>query len=337
MHSKPLRLGVVGYGTAGRRHVGAAERSELVELVGVADRDSGVLARYQGDAPRFPDLDALLAVRPDAVVIALPHALLVEAALHAIANGRHILLEKPVATDLDGARAIAAAATGAGIELMVNFNHRYRDEYARARELITTGDLGSPTLLSVQMLSGAGPLPPWVWTHSVAGGGMMLYNGVHTLDHLAWLADSRIVEVGAAVSTHHYPNRDDLEDTAIAHLRFASGALGSVVQLKTDSSATQGRWDTAVYGTRGSVRIRSGVGLSWSTHDGEGRIDTGEGDRYLATLEAFASALLAGRPAPVPIGAGFDALSTALGMYRSAREGRTVAVEALEGEGEHTA
>lgn len=324
-----LKLGVVGYGSAGSRHVAAAERSDLVELIGIAESHPEALARYRGAAARVASLDALLDLRPDAVVVALPHGLLAEAALRVIAAGRYLLLEKPVATRLDDARAVVAAARDAGVGAMVNFNHRFREEYRRAHALIAEGAIGAPTLLSVRMVSAIGPLPRWIWDREVAGGGMMLYNGVHTLDHLAWLAGSPIVAAGAAQAAHHYPDSDGLEDTAIAHLRFASGALGSLVQLKTASPDTLAGWETEVHGARGSVRIRTGVGLAWRTPEGEGERTTRDTDRYLATLEAFASALLEGRAPPVGLEAGVAALAVAHAMTRSSDEGRTVAVEAV--------
>lgn len=320
-----IRLGIAGYGKAGRRHAAAAALSDHVELVGIADSAEPVRIHYDGAAPLFASLGELLEQRPDAVVIALPHALLAEATLAVCAAGCHALLEKPVATRLDDVRRIADAARAAGVQLMVNFNHRFRREYELAKKLLEGGEIGTPSLLSAQMFAGAGPLPAWTWLAEAAGGGMMLYNGVHAVDHLTWLAGAPVERVSATLATHHYPNPDGLEDTVAACLRFAGGAVGTVVQLKSDTPTTLPRWDTLVYGTEGAVRIRSGFGLHWNSPRGEHRLETGEGDRFLAALDAFATALLDDRPVPIGIADGFHALDCVLTMYRAAREGRELA------------
>ena len=81
---------------------------------------------------------------------------------------------------------------------MVNFVHRFRAEYRQAHAAVQAGAIGRPVLLVDAMASGRSDLPGWVWDHETAGGGMMMYNGIHSLDRLAWLAGSPIARVSGA-------------------------------------------------------------------------------------------------------------------------------------------
>ena len=116
------------------------------------------------------------------------------------------------------------------------------------------------------MASGRSDLPGWVWDHETAGGGMMMYNGIHSLDRLAWLAGSPIARVSGAMGTFCYPVAD--EDSAVGTVTFRNGALGVVIQHKSDAPATLAGWQTTVYGTNGGIQLTSGSGLQSDLRQG---------------------------------------------------------------------
>jgi predicted dehydrogenase len=263
----------------------------------------------------------LEAERLDAVIISLPHAMLAASAIACARRGLHVLLEKPMGVTLAEADAVIAAARAARIRLMVNFVHRFRAEYRQAKALIDDGAIGRPVLVFDSMTSGRSEMPAWVWDRVAAGGGMMMYNGVHSVDRLAWLAGGPIARVCGAAGTFCYPV--EVEDTLIGVVVFHGGALGAVIQHKSNAAVTLGGWDTAVWGTRGAIKVAGGV-LEVASEQQRTRLEVPEDDRFLGAAREFADAVTRGRE-PSPGGAdGRRALAGVLALYEAAASGRTI-------------
>ncbi len=321
----PLRIGVLGFGKAGVRHAAAAVESHATELVGVADSSTAASEQARGQGyPVVASLEELLAAKPDAVIVAVPHATLVDQAIE-VTNARcHILVEKPMALRVEGARRLVQEAESAGVRLMVNFNHRFREEYRTAKTLVDSGEVGSPSLLVEHIITPEGALPEWVRRPAASGGGMMLYNGSHALDHLIWLADSRVAAIEARVTNRQA--EQELEDTAVVSLQFESGALGSIVVHRSPTPDVVGGWQTWVYGTKGSVNVRTGHGVESCTTSGRKHIEVTEQNRFVAALEEFAAAVREKR-APSPDGtSAIHTVACLEAIYRSVREGSRVKV-----------
>lgn len=176
-----LKYGVIGTGVQGVSHVQCAATAPNCELVAVCDRDvakaEAAGARY-GAAHVCADYRELLA-RDDleAVSVALPDHLHREVTEAAFAAGKHVLLEKPMATNVADAAAILAAQRASGRKLMVNWSNRWMHSFAQTKEALDRGELGDPlycyarlnnTLyVPTQMLSWAAHtrLPFWLICH----------------------------------------------------------------------------------------------------------------------------------------------------------------------------
>jgi predicted dehydrogenase len=268
----------------------------------------------------------LVAERLDAVIISLPHAMLAASAIACARRGLHVLLEKPMGVTVAEADAVIAAARAAGVRLMVNFVHRFRAEYQEAKTLIEAGAIGRPVLVLDSMTSGRSEMPAWVWDRAAAGGGMMMYNGVHSVDRLAWLAGRPIARVCAGAGTFSYPV--EVEDTLVGVVVFQDGTLGVVIQHKSDAPATLGGWETAVWGTRGAIKVAGGA-LEVASDGRHTRRAVPENDRFLDAVREFADAVLQGRdPRPGGID-GRHALAGVLALYEAAATGRTVQMAEL--------
>jgi predicted dehydrogenase len=307
-------------GVAGLRHAAAAAKAG-VALVGAVDPSpSAARAAEALGLPCYPRLDQLLDEGgPEAVVISLPHALLSDAAVTCARRGLHVLLEKPMGTTLDQADAVIAAARAAGVALMVNFVHRFREEYRQAKALIAAGAIGRPVLIVDSMSSGHSEMPAWVWDRAVSGGGMMMYNGVHSIDRLAWLAGDSAARVSASAGTFCHPV--EVEDTLAGVVTFRQGTLGVVIQHKSDAAVTLGGWDTTVWGTRGAIRVGGGA-LEIASDKERAKTAVQEDDRFLGAMREFIEAIRERRD-PVPGGEdGRQALATVLALYESAANGR---------------
>ena len=134
-----------------------------------------------------------------------------------------------------------------------------------------------------------------------------------------WLSGSKIETIEALTDRFHYSR--ELEDTAVATLRFADGAIGSLVQQKSKAKNTLRYWETLIHGTQGALRIRSGVGLELSSQQGDATIETGEGNRFVGALEELAAALREGRN-PQPDGrSSLHVLACLEALYRSSSQG----------------
>lgn len=316
-----MRVGILGLGSAGMRHLHAFRRIAGVTLM-VADVD-GLRRRHAQEysIPVVSGLDDLLAAGVEAVVVALPHAELASAAMRALDAGCHLLLEKPMATDLADAAAIVDRARRTERRVMVSFVHRFRPEVAAARAVIASGAIGRPVLIIDTMVSGTTAMPAWVWKREMAGGGMMFYNGIHQVDRARFILGQEIDGVRAEVRTFGYVA--DVEDTVTSLLIFRSGALGTVTQHKAPADAF-GAWDTQVFGSKGSLHIRTGQEVRWVSGGQEASVPGTPEDRFFGAASEFVTALREGRD-PTPSGEdGVAALQIVLRMYADSARAQTV-------------
>ncbi|HEY6780773.1 MAG TPA: Gfo/Idh/MocA family oxidoreductase, partial [Thermoleophilaceae bacterium] len=188
-----LRVGVIGTGRMGAFHVHAHQRLDCVDLVAVADPDPdarraalrGEAAYEYGDWRRLiDDADSL-----DAVTIACPSELHVEAALAALDAGLHVLVEKPIATTLPDALRMRGAAIEADRKLMVGHVERFNPAVTKLRELVADGRLGNVYRAHTTRV---GPLPTRIQDTGVA-----IDLATHDLDVMQHVLDRQIGEIYA--------------------------------------------------------------------------------------------------------------------------------------------
>ncbi|MBI4280492.1 MAG: Gfo/Idh/MocA family oxidoreductase [Armatimonadetes bacterium] len=322
-----VRVAIIGAGLAGRQHAEAYATlpSTRITVVCDVDRARGEPLATQMGARYAAGVDEALGADVDAVVIALPHRDLEEAALAAAQARKHILLEKPMAAALAGADAILRACRQAGVNLMVGFVHRFRVELRAARALIAAGAIGRPVMIVDRSRSAMrGDHPGWIWRRDVAGGGNLLYTGIHGLDRMRWLLGAEF-ETAYARTHQTFPGAD-VENMVAACLTFASGATG-IMALTRVHFPEQHAWDTEVYGTDGSIRIRTGVEMVCAGTRIASRQRVEQDDRFLAEAGEFVQAILEDRPPAVTGEDGRAALAAAMAIYRSAAEGKPVRLE----------
>lgn len=313
-----LRVGLIGFGKAGRRHADAIAMTDDALVVAAADPDpEAEAAAIERGFQHFKDYGQMLESSDiDAVVVSLPHNMLHEAGMRAASRGLHVLLEKPMAVSIPDARALIDECRNADLRLMVNFAHRFRTECWQAFATIQSGAIGQPVLAFDVMASGASDLPGWVWDRETAGGGMMMYNGIHSVDRLAWLLSARVSSVSAASGTFSYPV--EVEDNLVGTLTFESGAIGAVLQHKSTAASTIKGWQTMVYGTRGALRITGENGLEITSEKESNELLVSRDNHFLGAFYEFADAIRNNRD-PVPSGDdGIRALSTVLTLYKAA-------------------
>src|SRR5256712_13941790 len=141
-----MRIAVYGAGQMGAAHVRHCSALPDTTIAGVADADerrARSAAAAVGATP-CPDLDSLLALRPDAVVIVVPNIHHAAAAIAALERGVHVFCEKPMATTVEDARRVLRTVERTGCLYQLGFNRRFAPVYTRVRELLTGGGGGVP-------------------------------------------------------------------------------------------------------------------------------------------------------------------------------------------------
>ncbi len=210
-------------------YAAAFENLDTAELVAVADPDTERLAKVRGDFPFIPafyaDYQALLEhSEVDAVIIATPNSDHKDVALLAAKHGKHILCEKPLATNLEDCETIIKAAQSAGVKLMTAFPVRFSPAAIAARRMVQEGELGK--VLGI-CSSNHGTMPGgWFVQKEKSGGGAVIDHTVHVVDALRWILDDEVAAVYAEYGTRLHEL--DVEDVGQLLLTFRKGTVLSL-------------------------------------------------------------------------------------------------------------
>ncbi len=193
-----LRVAVVGAGILGQRHARVFRELAGARLVAVADpaREKAEAAAQAAGAAVFPDIGSLLdEVAVDAVAVATPDHMHVEPVMTALGRGKHVLVEKPLATTLPDARALVEAATQGGLVLQVNYSQRFVPEYAWMKQQIEAGVIGRP-VMAVSSKQDTIFVPtkmiPWAAMTSP-----IFFMSSHDIDLVAWFFGAQAVRASA--------------------------------------------------------------------------------------------------------------------------------------------
>ena len=213
---QPLRVGVIGAGIMGANHARVFAGLPDVQLAGVADpnpQQRDLVNRVLG-CPGGRALSTRCSISSlDAVTIAAPTHLHHEIALKCIARGIHVLVEKPIASNVEEGREIIAAARRADVTLMVGHVERFNPAVQAIKQAIENEDILSIAITRV------GPFPP-----RMSNVGVVIDLAVHDIDLIRWFTDSEIVEVQPQLSSAVA----EREDIALLQFRTASGVLAHI-------------------------------------------------------------------------------------------------------------
>jgi predicted dehydrogenase len=326
-----IRVGVIGLGRAGRVHLEAWRAVPGAEVVAVADPSPAVVnaARLEGFRATA-DTRELLATQGglDAVSICTPPAHHASLAIAALEHGLHVLCEKPLATRCDSALRMVRAAAQTGRHLLIATKFRHVPDLLAARELIAGGAIGDLLAFEVDFSSRVDMSGRWNSRRSIAGGGVIIDNGSHAFDLVAFLlaplanVNATRLKAGQALA---------VEDSVSVMVELASGLVGRV-DLSW-SLATQRETYVMVHGTRGTIDI----GWRQSRLRVTGReprvLRAGLYDRHashVTMMNAFVEVVRGKRPPWITPVECLRAVAAVDASYRSLRSGRWVPVDAIE-------
>lgn len=322
-----IGVGLLGTGFMGRAHARSLRALPeldpplLPALVGVCGRDLDRLdtarRRYGFETATVHWRDLVDDERVELFDNGAPNALHSEPTLAAIAEGKHVLCEKPLGRDGNEAYRLWAAAEQAGVVSMTGFNYRFVPAVRHAYELVSRGEVGEVVLFRIRYLQSWGwSADPGAWRfdRELAGSGALGDLATHAIDLVRHLA-GEIAAVGAVMQTA-VPGRG-VDDTVVATLELANGAVGSleasrvafgrVNHLAFELNGTKGslaydleRFDELLVSEGGGYRRELVTGEWWPPGHG-----LGYGDTFTLELEHLLRAI-AGETTVAPLGASFE-------------------------------
>ena len=229
-----MRTALIGCGKVGQIHAAALRELPESEFVAVCDRDGARAAAFaeRYGVRAYTDVATLLKdAAPQAIVVCTPHPLHAEPVIQAARAGVSALVEKPLAASLADCDAMLAAARSAGTRLGVISQRRMYEAVRRMKAAIDAGKIGKPVLGVFSMFSWRDQAyyqsDPWRGKWATEGGGVLVNQSPHQLDLLQWFM-GEIDEITGDWANLNHPYIE-VEDTALAMIRFKNGGLGSVV------------------------------------------------------------------------------------------------------------
>ncbi len=353
----PIRTALIGCGKVGQIHAAALSSLPESEFVAVCDRDRSraeAFAQRYGVRP-YDDLDTLLRESGvQAVIVGTPHPLHAEPVIRAATAGVHALVEKPLAASLADCDAMLAASRRAGTLLGVISQRRLYEPVQRMKAAVDAGKIGTPALGTFAMFSWRDQAyyesDPWRGRWATEGGGVLVNQSPHMLDLLQWFM-GEIDEITGCWANLNHPYIE-VEDTALAMIRFKNGGLGSIVTSLSQRPGITTK--VHIHGSDGaSVGVETDRGATfvagvseiaepplndlWTIPGEEHRLaefqaaDRAHFGRINATthyhalqIQDFLRAIRDNRPPLVTGEEGRVVVAMFTGIYRSQREGRAV-------------
>jgi len=337
-----LGVGVLGVGEMGQRHAYNVRRfiSEA-RLIGVADVAFGRavdVAKELEVEHAFRSLEEMLECKEmDAVIIASPDKFHAQAIQSAASTGKHILCEKPIATNLTDAHAALEAVEKSGVRLQIGFMRHYDAAHLEAMKRIENGEVGEPVIF--KSLGRDKDIPP-ISAYQSQLNGMLFYNStIHDFDSARWLMQDEVIEAQAYTTTAIRPEIAEYGDivAGVVNLKFAHGAIGNVESYVQALYAYDVR--TEIVGSKGSIFIGSlqKTPAIFLSSNGSAEILADHylsrfADAYVGEVKDFVHNILHELPLRVTGEDGVKALAIAVAAEQSHRSARpcTVTLDRVE-------
>lgn len=352
-----LRFGILGCGVIGPHHARAIAGLDDAELVAVADVNPGRAEKLAGEfgCLHYASLGRMLVGSDlDAVCVCTPSGMHAEDAAVALGAGKHVVIEKPLDVTLEATDRLIEIQRATGKKVAVVSQHRFDPATLAVRDAVSEGRFGRLSSGSAEVRwwrsqayydSGG-----WRGTRQMDGGGALINQSIHSIDLLQWLMGP-VVEVTAYTGLLAH-ERIQVEDTAVAILKFEGGSLGTIVATTAAYPGLTAR--IAIHGDRGSAVIdddelvyfhAAGVGEEADAYDenqadrimqryGVMRAGGGAGSEpgnlsmaHRDQIQDFIEAVRDGGEPSVNLEEGRKPLEVISAIYESVRTGRAVRID----------
>ena len=342
-----VKVGIIGCGKIAQvRHIPEYADNESAEIGGyfdpTQDRARTMADQYGGRV--YETVDALLSdTSLDAVSVCLANTAHADVTVSALNSGKHVLCEKPMATNLSDCTAMVKAAEKNGKVLMIDQNQRFAGAHVKAKKLLERGEIGKVLTFRTTFGHGGpetwsvnGSLNTWFFDKKRAAMGVMADLGVHKTDLIQYLLGTKVVETTAVLATldKKYANEDPItvDDNAVCIYRMENGVVGTM----TASWTYYGEEDnsTILYGTDGIMKIYANPDFSIEVVSRNGerayhnveKIQTNDNQTKSGIIDAFIDCIIEGKEPPISGRSVLDAMRAIFGSIDSAENGKTVKV-----------
>jgi UDP-N-acetylglucosamine 3-dehydrogenase len=341
-----LKVGIIGAGSIARyRHLPETAMNPHAEVGAICDvveeRAQEIAREYQCKA--YTDYREMVQ-DPDlaAVIVAATNTTHAEMTIAALEAGKHVMCEKPMATNLEDAQAMIDSAERSGTKLMIAHNQRLEPANQKAKEILQSGKLGKVLTFSsvfghpgsdAWAIDGA---DTWFYRKEVTGLGVLGDLAIHKLDLLRWLLDDDYIEATAFMDTlsKSYPlgGLIDVEDNALCLLRTAKGALGNV---SASWSYQKENNSTTIYCENGVLELYVNPDFPLVVHydyqhaeyHKVGKKSTNVEQVKSGIVDAFLDAIVNDHDVLISGVEGYKALQAVLSCKKSAESGRVVKIQ----------
>ena len=332
------RVALIGLGAMGRNHLRVLSDLDGVELAAVCDADAAAAAAagQKHSVPSYTSWDDMLErEKLDAAVVAVPTRFHLNAGLAVLDRGLHVLIEKPIATDLDEGRRLIGAARKANKVLAVGHVERFNPAVRELRRRVGAGEIGRIFQLQAQRV---GPFPA-----RIRDVGVVIDLATHDVDAMGTVAGSPVQRLYAETEQRIHTDHEDILN---ALLKYESGVLGVLqvnwltpTKIRELSVLGEGGLFVCNYLTQELTCYRNAdVLLPADARERPRAVVEGEATRFPITqaeplrleLESFVRAVRGEQEAEVDGEAGLRALHLALALVHSATEARVIEAPELE-------
>lgn len=339
------KFGVIGVGTWGENHVRAYAQNPRSELVAVSDineeRAKKIGSQY--GVSYYTDYMKMLADRTiEAVSVATPDFLHREACVAAAEAGKHVLVEKPLATTVEDAEAIVNAARKSGVKLMVDFHNRWNPPFVQAKKALEDKELGDPIYIFARINNTK--LSPTSFLKWASRSKVIWFLTAHTCDLVRWLFQDEAQSVYAAATSRVLTSRGiKTPDLYTAIVKFRKGGIATLestwILPNTMPGVGWGEWtglgiafEMQIVGSGGAYFVRpfpnqavqkyTDSGYSWPDTNATYFVDGKWGGFAIESINHFVDCVADDRVPSATWEDGLAVTKTICAMERSAETGR---------------
>lgn len=333
-----LGVAVIGTGWVSGEHIRAFKANPHTEVRAIVSRDrdrAHAKAEEYGlqNCRGYDHIEEMLdAPGIQIVSICTPHHLHVQQAVAAAHAGKHLVLEKPVALNLEGLRRLEGAVREAKVKTVVSFVLRWNPLFQTIRALLTEGVVGRLFYGEVDYFHGIGPwYKQYEWNvKKEIGGSSLLTGGCHAVDGLRWFFGKKAVEVTAYANTSAgNPLRYEYEPNSVTLVKFEDGAMGKVAS--SIESVMPYVFNIELLGELGAIRNNQVFSKRWTGQTGWATIPTilpDSGDvthhPFRDEIDHFVDCVLSGRESHANLEDAVQTHEICFASEISARENRPV-------------
>lgn len=337
--NEEIRFGIIGCGSVAPTHARGIEKIEGAKLVAACDlvtEKAEKFAKEYNCDPYTDSAEMLAREDVDAVCVLTPSGLHAEVGIQAAKAGKHLVVEKPIDVSLANADDLLCAVKEAGVKLAVISQHRFDNAIIKIKKAIAEGKFGQLNFgashtkwYRTQEYYDSGD---WRGTWKLDGGGALMNQSVHYVDMLQYIMGP-VEEVFAYCATRDHV-RIEVEDVAVASVKFKSGAIGLIEGSTVAYPGFYTRLD--INGSDGSAIVQAGQIVEWKLKNEneseavvkeevegaqDAQITSSSHQRQLAD---FVTSLRENREPFVNGEEGRKPLEIILAIYESARTGKPV-------------